>query len=63
MNASYSQRSFWINLDDTFCFYFCNHFLKAVKEKAKSKDALVLRKSNPDEVIACCHDCKDEIVK
>ena len=63
MNVSNSQRSFQINLDDTFWFYFCNHFLKAFREKAKTKHALVLRKSNPNEVIASCHDSKDEIVK
>ena len=63
MNVGISQRSFWINLDDTFCFYFCNHFLKAFKEKVKIKDALVLRKSNPDEVIACSDECKGRIVK
>ena len=44
-----------------FVFISAIIFLKLSKKK--QKDALVLRKSNPDEVIACCHDCKDEIVK
>ena len=63
MNVFNYQRSFKVNLEDTSCFYFCDHFLKAFKEKSKIKDPLVWRKSNPNEVIVCCSDCKDEINK
>lgn len=63
MKVFNSQRSFKVNLEDTSCFYFCDHFLKAFKEKSKIKDPLVLRKSNPNEVIGCCSGCKDEINK
>ena len=38
-------------------------FLNLLRKKQKNKNALVLIKSNTNEVTGCCHNFKDTIVK
>ena len=53
--------SFRIEIDETSCFYFCDHFYKAFKRKVKVKSASVLKQKLSGGVIGYCADCRKKI--
>ena len=55
--------SFWIELENTSCFYFCGHFYKDFKDKVRVRGAFVIRKNSIKEVIGYCADCEKFISK
>ena len=61
MNVCSGGRSFRIELHETSSFYFCNHFLKAFKDKINLRNTTILRQLK--ELIAYCSECKEIIDK
>ena len=55
--------SFWTELENTSCFYFCGHFYKDFKDKVRVRGAFVIRKNSIKEVIGYCADCEKYISK
>ena len=59
MNVSFNNvGSFRIEIEETACFYFCNHFYKVFNCKVKVRGASVLKQSSSREVIGYCSDCQ-----
>ena len=54
--------SFRMEIDETSCFYFCDHFYKGFKKNVKVKGASVLKWGLTGEVIGCWSDCRKKIV-
>ena len=50
--------SFWIELENTSCFYFCDHFYKNFKDKVRIRGASVMRETRTKEVVGYCADCE-----
>ena len=64
MNVNYNGNGICnVKIEETSCFYFCNHFYKAFKKKESMKGASILRLRPSEEVIAYCVNCKDIIFK
>ena len=64
MNVNYNGNGICnVKIEETSCFYFCNHFYKAFKKKESMKGASILRLRPSEEVIAYCANCKDIIFK
>lgn len=64
MNVSLDNReSFGREVKETACFYFCDHFYKAFKDKVKVRGASVLKQTPSKEVIAYCSDCRKQIFR
>ena len=59
-NGAYS---FQIELENSSCFYFCDHFCKNFKDKVRIRGASVVRDNRTKEVIGYCADCEKYISK
>ena len=55
--------SFRIELENTSCFYFCDHFYKNFKDKVRIRGASVIRENRTKEVIGYCADCEKYLSK
>ena len=55
--------SFWIELENTSCFYFCDHFYKNFKDKVGIRGASVIKENRTKEVIGYCADCEKYLSK
>ena len=65
MNVNYNENGICnVKIEETSCFYFCNHFYKAFKKnESMSTFASILRLRPSEEVIAYCANCQDIIFK
>ena len=63
MNVShhFDNCSFRAEIDETSCFYFCDRFYKAFKEKVRVRASSILKQIPKREVIAYCIDCQNSI--
>ena len=52
-----------IEIDKTCCFCFCSHFYKAFKDRARIKNASILKHYSSREVLRFCADCQNKIKK
>ena len=50
-NGAYS---FWIELDNTSCFYFRDHFYKNLKDKVRIRGVSVIRENKTKEHLLLC---------
>ena len=55
--------SFWIELENTSCFYFCDHVYNSFKNKVGIRGASVIRENRTKEVIGYCADCEKYLSK
>ena len=49
---------FNVKIEEVACFYFCDHFYKAFREKKSIKNASVLQPHPTEEVIVYCLECQ-----
>ena len=61
MNVFNGRISYGIELENISNFYFCNHFLKAFKDKTNINNAVVTKQIKFQEVLCYSSPCKDII--
>ena len=64
MNVLFNNRVFFnVKIEEASCFYFCEHFYKAFKEKKPIKNASILQYHPAEELIGYCCECQKKIQK
>ena len=61
MNVLFNNRAFFnVKIEELSCFYFCEHFYKAFKEKKTIKSASILQSHPAEEVFGYCCECQQK---
>ena len=52
-----------VEINEASCLYFCSHFYKAFKDKARNNDASILENYSSREALSYCASCRNKIKK